>query len=317
MTDRGFQQANDQSRERLARLVATLTPTQLTVDLGEGWTVASALAHMGFWDRWQEVRWTEMLAGRWSADDDSMIDAEHVANEALHPYWSGIDAEDIPTLALDAATKLDAVIASAPDAILDSLEGGPSAFLIHRHRHRDQHIDHIERSLAAADAARAAAKPLDRSIIDRNAESRRRMAALVGRLTAADYALPTAPTEEGSWTVGQTLGHLAFWDRSIAARWTDAVERAGSDGPLEPIGVPGDVLVAINPPLAALIGAWTASLGTAIGNEAVSAAESIDALLESLAGRIPGSLADERPAWVNRWMHREEHLGSVEAALRR
>lgn len=52
MTDRGFQDANDQSRERLARLVATLTPARLAVDLGEGWTVASALAHMGFWDRW-------------------------------------------------------------------------------------------------------------------------------------------------------------------------------------------------------------------------------------------------------------------------
>jgi hypothetical protein len=37
MTDRGFQRANDESRERLARLVETLTPTQLAVDLGEGW----------------------------------------------------------------------------------------------------------------------------------------------------------------------------------------------------------------------------------------------------------------------------------------
>ena len=86
MTDRSFQDANDQSRERLARLVATLTPAQLAVDLGEGWTVASALAQMGFWDRWQAERWTEMLAGRWSAEDDSVIAAEHLANESLHPY---------------------------------------------------------------------------------------------------------------------------------------------------------------------------------------------------------------------------------------
>jgi len=50
MTNRSFERANDESRDRLARLAATLTPTQLHVDLGEGWTVSSALAHMGFWD---------------------------------------------------------------------------------------------------------------------------------------------------------------------------------------------------------------------------------------------------------------------------
>ncbi len=86
MTGRGFQLANDESRERLARLVAALTPARLRVDLGQGWTVSSALAHMGFWDRWQAGRWTEMLARTWSAAADSVIAAEHLANEALHPH---------------------------------------------------------------------------------------------------------------------------------------------------------------------------------------------------------------------------------------
>src|ERR1035437_7949411 len=52
MTDRSFESANDESRARLARLAARLTTAQLATDLGEGWTVASALAHMGFWERW-------------------------------------------------------------------------------------------------------------------------------------------------------------------------------------------------------------------------------------------------------------------------
>ncbi len=106
MTDRApasgqasLQRANDESRERLDSLVSTLTPTQLAIDLGEGWTVASALAHTGFWDRWQAARWTEMLAGRWTADDQSIIAAEHLANDALHPYWARIDATDVPVQA--------------------------------------------------------------------------------------------------------------------------------------------------------------------------------------------------------------------------
>src|ERR1035437_4802461 len=153
MTDRSFELANDESRARLARLTETLTRTQLATDLGEGWTVASALAHMGVWDRWQAERWTEMLAGTWRADDASVLAAEHLANLALHPYWSGIDASNVPNLAIEAAAHLDALVARAPDALVTKLEGGPDAFLLHRHRHRDEHLDHIERVLASTSEA--------------------------------------------------------------------------------------------------------------------------------------------------------------------
>ena len=156
MTDRSFEHANDLSRERLAGLILTLDPTRLAIDLGEGWTVASALAHTGFWDRWQAARWTEMLAGGWTADEEAILSAEYLANEALHPYWAGIDARDIPSLALDAATTLDALIAGAPDEVVDALEGTPSAYLLHRHRHRGDHLDQIERGIAAAEAANSA-----------------------------------------------------------------------------------------------------------------------------------------------------------------
>ena len=120
MTDRTFERANDESRARLARLVERLRPAQLTIDLGGGWTVAAALAHTGFWDRWQAERWTEMLAGTWSAVDASVFASENLANAALDPYWSGIVPAGIPALALDAATKVDALIARAPDSMVES-----------------------------------------------------------------------------------------------------------------------------------------------------------------------------------------------------
>jgi hypothetical protein len=152
MTDRSFELANDESRARLARLAATLTRTQLETDLGEGWTVASALGHMGFWDRWQAERWTEMLAGTWRADDASVLAAEHLANEALHPYWAGIEGTSLGALAVAAATNIDALVSRVPDVLVEQLEGGPSAYLLHRHRHRDEHLDHIARAMGAADA---------------------------------------------------------------------------------------------------------------------------------------------------------------------
>jgi hypothetical protein len=312
MTERSFQRLNDESRERLARLVATLTPTQLSIDVGEGWTVASALAHTGFWDRWQASRWEEMLAGRWTADDAAVIEAEHLANEALQPYWiaaSAAPAAEVPALALAAATRLDALIASAPDEAIAALEAGPAAYMVHRHRHRGEHIDHIERSIAAAAAT------VDGAFVERNAASRRRLASIVERLRVEDLSCPTEPSEEGRWTVAQILGHLAFWDRSLETRWRMAREAAGDSGPLEPTYFPVGMSEPINRPLAALLDSWTARLGLDIAAQALSAAESLDAEIEELAGRLPAGTAAVTPRVINRWIHRDQHVDQIERAL--
>ncbi len=330
--DRSFQRQNDESRERLARLAATLTPTQLSIDMGEGWTVASAVGHMGFWDRWQGDRWEDMLAGRWTADSESVLAAEHLANEALHPYWARTTSTDVCALAVEAATRLDALVASAPDALVESLEGTPISFLLHRHRHRNEHLDHIERSIAAAAARSAAAAVVDgQSFAERNAASRRRLAAVVERLRAEDMALPTEPTEEGSWNVAQVLGHMAFWDRSLEVRWRMARDAsdagaagvAGDAGAaaaaeaarIEPTYLPGGITEAVNRPLATLIGAWTEKLGLAVGAEAVAAAESLDPLIEELADRLPAGTAAVLPRVLDRSIHRQSHLDQIERAL--
>ena len=116
MTDRSFERANDESRERLARLAVTLTPNRLAVDLGGGWTVASALAHMAFWDRWQAERWRAVLEGEWLADDRSVITSEHLANIGLDPILMRVESDGLPAEAVQAAEVIDRLIASAPDA---------------------------------------------------------------------------------------------------------------------------------------------------------------------------------------------------------
>jgi hypothetical protein len=319
MTDRvpapegreSFQRANDESRERLARLAAALTPTQLQVDLGQGWTVASALAHMGFWDRWQAERWAEMLAGRWSADDRAVLAAEHLANEALHPYWAAIEAEEIPALALEAATRLDALIAGAPDAIVDALEGTPSAYLLHRHRHRGEHLDHIERVLAAeGEAVSAEAGPTDRSFIERNTASLGRLRDFLGRLAPADLAWPVG---DGAWTVGQVLGHMAFWDRFLAARWRAAL----AVGPAaQPTYLPHEVSDMLNDGLPPAWARLASEAGRAAIDEALAAAEEVDRIVAGLPAESPTeSILGERPALVDRSIHRAEHLEALERAM--
>ena len=307
MTDRSFERANDESRARLTRLIATLTPSQLAVDLGGGWTVAAALAHMGFWDRWQAARWTEMLAGRWSAQDESVVAAEQLANVALDAYLSGIAPVGIAALALDAATKLDALAAGVPDATVDAIEGTPSAYLLHRHRHRGEHLDQIERALGVA-----APTAVDRDFVARNAASRQRLASIVERLRESEMALIT---EEGGWTVAQALAHVAFWDRSTAARWRVAQAGAAEGKSLDPFQIPYSLLDGLNPPLAEMVDAWSGRLGLAIGREALDAAAAVDAIIESLADSLPASVIAEKPNLVGRWAHREAHIAQLERAL--
>jgi uncharacterized damage-inducible protein DinB len=309
MTDRSFQRANDESRQRLTRLTETLTPAQMQVDLGEGWTVTSALAHMAFWDRWQAERWSQSLAGKWTSADESVIAAEHLANVALHPFWAGLEADYVPALAVAAATRIDSLIAAAPDSVVDAIEGTPSAYLLHRYRHRNEHLDHIDRSIAEADRSGGTT---DRSFAEKNAVSRRRLASVVERLRESDMTLPT---EEGGWTIAQVLGHLAFWDRSMETRWRLAREAAAEGAGLDPAVIPGELTDAINLPLAELLDAWAGRLGMDIGAQALAAAESLDALLIELAGRLPAAVAADRPNLLNRSTHRDAHVQQIERAL--
>ncbi len=312
MSDRRFAQANDQSRARLALLVATLTPALLSTDLGEGWTVGSAVAHIGFWDRWQLQRWTAMLAGTWSADSESVLAAEHLANEALHPYWAGIDASNVPALAVEAAATLDALIAGAPDALVDSLEGTSIAFLVHRHGHRNDHLDHIERVLAAAagdsSTAPEALEAPDRSYLARNQASRARLLSLLENLTAADLA---AKFGEGDWTVGQSLGHLAFWDRFLAARWSAALAAAPGT---QPLVFPSELAGLLND---ALPPTWLAlAEGGGLIREVQEAAEQIDGIIATLPDiALVAEVLAERPALLDRSIHRSEHLDELARTL--
>ena len=150
MVDRSHERANKELRAEVADLVAGLTRPQLLADLGEGWSALSHLAHLGFWDRWQGERWRAMLAGSWTADDASVLDAEDLANEALAPYWAAIETADVPALALEAAAAVDQLIAQAPDSMVVQLHDSPNQFLLHRHRHRREHLGWIRRDLERA-----------------------------------------------------------------------------------------------------------------------------------------------------------------------
>jgi uncharacterized damage-inducible protein DinB len=310
MTDRSFERANDESRARLAGLLATLGPAQLEADLGGGWTVASAVAHMAFWDRWQAGRWRDSLAGTGIPPTLNTHEVEVLANVALEAFLGQMTRQGLAALAIESAEALDVLIASAPDSIVDAIEAGPTAYLLHRHRHRNEHLDQIERGLAAA--ARGPG-PADRSYLERNEASLARLREVAGRLSPADLTRPTSPSEEGSWTVGQTLGHLAFWDRFLHSRWQAAL--AAGPG-VQPIVLPDELAGLINAGLPPSWGAFATAAGEAAMADAIDAAEQVNRLIAALPADAPiAAVLADRPSLLDRSIHRGQHLDQIERAL--
>jgi hypothetical protein len=136
--------ANTASREALRALVARLTDQDLARDLGEGWTVAGMLAHLGFYD----ARVLALLR-RWEAGTAvgaSPLDAEAV-NQAKQPYFQLLPARAAADLTLRLADECDAAVAAlTPDRVAQIAAAGSPARLDRAH-HRWEHIEQIERAL--------------------------------------------------------------------------------------------------------------------------------------------------------------------------
>lgn len=147
---------------------------------------------------------------------------------------------------------------------------------------------------------------VDRSYIARNDAQRRRLRALVDRLTDDDLRRPVA----AGWTVAATLAHLAFWDQRalvLLEAWKGKPSAA----------VPGDfddtIIDWINdtakPLCLALPPREAARLAVAIADEADRA---MAALPDDM---VAASTARRTGVYVLRAEHRQEHLDEIERAL--
>ena len=144
--DREIVEQNDASRERLKALVGGLTEEEFGRPLGDGWTVAAALAHLAFWDRRVAV-----LVDRWQRDGvaPSSADADAI-NDAMLPQWLAIPPREAARLALAAAEEADSRLATLSAAQLAAIRAAGNHINVARAVHRGKHLDEIERALESA-----------------------------------------------------------------------------------------------------------------------------------------------------------------------
>jgi hypothetical protein len=140
---------------------------------------------------------------------------------------------------------------------------------------------------------------LDRSFIERNAASTERIRT-IARLSDEEMQTPVGE----HWTVAIVLAHLAFWDRRVLYV-LDKTERDGK------LFIPEiDIIVNdLSLPL------WAAIPPRETARIAMETAETLDRRLESFPPALLEEIAAYNRRWVDRSLHRGEHLAEAEAAL--
>jgi hypothetical protein len=146
--ERAFVAENAKARERLGSLVARLTDEELSLPLGNDWTIAVALAHLAFWD---QRRLALMRKWKQSGVELSPIDID-VTNDSLLPIWRAIPPRAAADLAVSCAEAIDRELQEASSDLIDAIEGLGEKFRLYRSMHRKLHLDEIEAALGKKDS---------------------------------------------------------------------------------------------------------------------------------------------------------------------
>ena len=132
---------NAESTQRLRELVEQLRTEDYAHDLGGGWTVSVALAHLAFWD----ARHSTALQHFHSTG--ALLHEDPAVNPALALVATSCEAPTIGALTVAACDSLDQDLAQLTSAQLLTILDGGFPHTIERWHHRDEHIAQIRAAL--------------------------------------------------------------------------------------------------------------------------------------------------------------------------
>jgi hypothetical protein len=142
---------------------------------------------------------------------------------------------------------------------------------------------------------------LDRSFVERNRASTNRIRALVASLSDTEMQHPVGE----HWTAAIALAHIAFWDRRVMYV-LDMTERDGK------LFIP-EIDIFVNDLSLPL---WAAIPPREAARIAIESAEDLDRRLEAFSPALLEEIQAYNKRWVDRSLHRGEHLDEVDAALK-
>jgi hypothetical protein len=140
LVNRDFETANKAARERMRSLIEDMSDEELALPTVAGWTVASTLAHVAFWD----FRILYLLQ-HWKENEitPSPYDVDAI-NEAHKPLCLTLAPRAAANLALQAAEAIDSEIEKTSDEFVERIRSAKVQFKFERHEHREYHLEEIE-----------------------------------------------------------------------------------------------------------------------------------------------------------------------------
>ncbi|MBA3738446.1 MAG: maleylpyruvate isomerase N-terminal domain-containing protein [Actinobacteria bacterium] len=148
--DRGYVAQNEEQLTRMRNLVDTLSDEELAAPMEAGWTVASVLGHLAFWD-YRIVA----LVDRWGSDGEGTqpdapgsYDEEAVdwINDAGKPLLRAMPPRVAAQAAVDAAGEADRRVADLSDDLWATNERTGNYINPLRADHRREHLDEIDQA---------------------------------------------------------------------------------------------------------------------------------------------------------------------------
>lgn len=151
MVDRSFVVENLAQLRRLQELVETMTDDDLAAPMEAGWTVASVLAHVAFWDYRtlaQLERWGPDGTGEQPRFDQAA--EEDWINDANKRIFLAIPPRVAAGIAIEAAEAADQAVAAMSDELHAKNEELGRPLNPFRAEHRGEHLDEIESGRATS-----------------------------------------------------------------------------------------------------------------------------------------------------------------------
>lgn len=142
--DRSHGTDNAAARAQLTALLDRLTAADLERSLEDGWQVATALAHLAFWDRR-----AMLILERWQRGQPPPLDLPEwydsdILNEAILPLWQALPPSEAARLARQSAAAVDQGVERTGESLAAAVMARDEAWLLQRYHHRREHIDQIE-----------------------------------------------------------------------------------------------------------------------------------------------------------------------------
>jgi len=140
--DSSYIELNRASRERIRKMIESLTHEQMQTRVGEHWTVAIVFAHLAWWDR----RVTYVLDMTERERKLFVPEIDIFVNDLSLPLWAAVPPGEAARICIESSEECDRRIEGYDPGLREEIFNYNKRWII-RALHRNEHLDEADAAL--------------------------------------------------------------------------------------------------------------------------------------------------------------------------